>query len=98
MLRSLVMLSMATVVSIVFSATVLVILLATKANADEYGQRFHNETPPGMAEYTVPETPEIAMDDKAEDLQDIMPAAGDKEESQENTTSEEKPAQEPAED
>ncbi|MGH1403961.1 MAG: hypothetical protein ACRBDL_06935 [Alphaproteobacteria bacterium] len=47
--------------------------------ADEYGDRFYNQTPKGLADYTVEEDsmPNIAMDDMAADLQEIMPAAGD---------------------
>ncbi|MDH5722892.1 MAG: hypothetical protein OEY94_06190 [Alphaproteobacteria bacterium] len=50
--------------------------------ADEFGSRFTGETPAGMAEgtYEPEETPAVAMDDPAEDLQDIMPAAGEEEE------------------
>ena len=62
------------------TATVLLFCFSQNASADEYGERFYNNTPAGMAEYTVPsyETPDIAMDDVAADLQDIMPAAGEK--------------------
>ncbi len=49
------------------------------AHADDFGPRFSETTPPGLADYTVEETPDIAMDDLAKDLQDIMPAAGEKE-------------------
>jgi|GEM_PF-2384487 len=64
---------------LLLTATVLFFALSKNASADEYGERFYNHTPSGMAEYTVPsyETPDIAMDDTAEDLQNIMPAAGD---------------------
>ncbi len=49
--------------------------------ADEYGERFYNQTPQGMADYTAEEEeiPAIAMDDVAADLQEIMPAAGEEE-------------------
>ncbi len=45
--------------------------------ADDFGPRFAETTPPGLAEYTVEETADIAMDEAAKDLQDIMPAAGE---------------------
>lgn len=61
------------------AATSLSFCFSEKVFADEYGERFYNNTPAGMAEYSVPsqETPDIAMDDMASDLQDIMPAAGE---------------------
>ncbi len=60
------------------TATVLLFCFSQNASADEYGERFYNNTPAGMAEFTLPdETVDIAMDDAAADLQDIMPAAGE---------------------
>ncbi len=46
---------------------------------DEFGPRFHGEAPAGLGEFDAPsqEFPDIAMDDAAQDMQDIMPAAGD---------------------
>ncbi len=68
-------------------ATILVICFSQYASADEYGARFYNNTPAGMAEFTLPsETVDIAMDDVnssdnmdniASNLQNIMPAAGE---------------------
>ncbi len=48
-------------------------------SADEFGERFSNKAPSGLGDYTAEETefPDIAMDDMAEALQDIMPAAGE---------------------
>jgi hypothetical protein len=61
------------------AVTIMFFCFSEKASADEYGERFYNNTPAGMAEYTVPphETQDIAMDDMATDLQDIKPAAGE---------------------
>lgn len=73
-------------------ATVLFFGFTQSTHADEYGERFYNHTPTGMAEYTAPsyETPDIAMDDIAAELQDIMPAAGDETETEEEEIAEEK--------
>ena len=52
------------------------------ALADEFGDRFYNQAPQGLGEYTMEEEIEIqfiSMDDIAKNLQDIMPAAGDEE-------------------
>ena len=51
------------------------------ASANEFGDMFYNQTPAGMADYTAPETEssDIAMDEMAKDMQDIMPAAGEEE-------------------
>ncbi len=51
------------------------------AFADEFGDRFYNQAPSGLGDYTAPEDefPDIAMDDIARSLQDIMPAAGEEE-------------------
>ncbi|MCK5373855.1 MAG: hypothetical protein KAJ40_01080 [Alphaproteobacteria bacterium] len=64
-----------------FVTITLLFVTSIVAQADEYGERFYNHTPAGMAEYTVPssEFPDIAMDDIASELQDIMPTAGEKE-------------------
>lgn len=44
-----------------------------------FGAPFYNQTPAGMAEYTMDDAADqdIAMDDAAADLQNIIPAAGD---------------------
>lgn len=55
------------------------LFLTTNALADDFGSRFNNQTPAGLAEYTVEETPDIAMDEMATDLNDIMTAAGEEE-------------------
>lgn len=51
------------------------------AFADEFGERFYNQAPSGLGDYTAAaeeeEFPDIAMDDIAKSLQDIMPASGD---------------------
>lgn len=63
-------------------ATILAsLVIMHHACADDYGERFYNQTPTGLAEYSVSshETPDIAMDDAARELQNIMPAAGDEE-------------------
>lgn len=71
-----------------------VISLSFSAHADDFGPRFDDTTPPGLADYTVEETPDIAMDDMAKDLQDIMPAAGEEEpENNVQTDKEKEPAQ-----
>jgi len=61
-------------------ATLFVCTYIQPVFADEYGERFYNHTPNGLAEYTVParEIPDVAMDeDLANELQGIMPAAGE---------------------
>ncbi len=47
--------------------------------AHDFGESFYNETPLGLAEYSVDdaETQDIAMDDIAKELGNIMPAAGE---------------------
>ncbi len=76
-----------------FLSTAAIVLVGFSGNvsADEYGERFYGRTPAGMAEYTAPsyEMPDIAMDDMASSLQDIMPAAGENS----NETSEQEPEQ-----
>lgn len=54
-----------------------VVGLSLSAHADGFGPRFYNQTPPGLADYTVEETPDIAMDDLAKELNEIMPATGE---------------------
>ncbi len=63
-----------------------VISVSQDVQADEFGERFYNQTPAGMADYTVPqeEIPDIAMDEVAQELQDIMPASGDENQSDED--------------
>lgn len=61
-----------------FIAIFLSLIITQKVSADEYGDRFYNQTPVGMAEYPSfsNEMPDIAMDDIADELQNIKPAAG----------------------
>ena len=63
------------------------------ASADEFGERFSNKAPSGLGDYTAEETefPDIAMDEMAAELQNIMPAAGEAVE--EEAVSEEEAAQ-----
>ncbi len=60
---------------------VIFMVLPHVASANEFGDMFYNQTPAGMADYTAPETEssDIAMDEMAKDMQDIMPAAGEEE-------------------
>lgn len=61
-----------------FLATAAIIFLGNAGVfADEFGSRFNDQTPPGLADYTVEETPDIAMDKLVENLQNIKPAAGE---------------------
>ena len=79
----------------------MVAFMPNMAVADEFGERFHAQTPSGLGEYTAmdSEIPDITMDDVAKTLQDIMPAAGDEEVERESTddasivTPSKKPAQ-----
>ncbi len=63
--------------------TILVIIPAAQSSqADEFGDRFYNKTPAGMADYTVDDNKstdiaDISMDDAAQQVQNIAPAAGD---------------------
>ena len=59
-----------------------IIFIAQDVRADDgFGEMFYNQTPKGMADHTVSEeeTSDIAMDDAAQDMRDIMPAAGEEE-------------------
>ena len=49
------------------------------ATADDFGTRFNNKAPKGLGDYTAPEheISDVAMDEAAKDLQDIMPASGE---------------------
>ena len=49
------------------------------ANADDFGARFGNQAPKGLGDYTAQdyEISDVAMDEAAKDLQDIMPASGE---------------------
>lgn len=69
---------------IVVFLAVLAIFGIKTAHADEFGERFHNETPQGLADYTVEttETPAIAFDTDASALDEISPAAGEEAETQ----------------
>ncbi len=58
------------------------------AFADEFGERFYSKAPSGLGDYTAEENdeiPDIAMDDIAKSLQDIMPASGDEYDIDEST-------------
>lgn len=64
----------------IWTLTVLgTVMLSSAAFADDFGPRFDEKTPPGLADYTVPEEANIAMDEAAEDLQNIIPASGEEE-------------------
>ena len=55
---------------------------SASVRADEFGARFYAQAPRGLGDYTAPEVAvqNVASDDKvAEDLQNIMPAAGEEE-------------------
>lgn len=81
-------------------------ILTSQANANDFGEVFHNQTPPGLAEHSVEDevqnTPELmaqqneASEDgdinlSGEALNDIMPAAGsDENEGAETATETEK--------
>lgn len=77
---------------LIFSIAVLGFVPVSAQAEDAYGERFANTTPPGLKEHTAPELPQIAMDEIARDLQDVMPAAGEAED--EEMTSEEAAASE----
>ncbi len=53
--------------------------ISFSAHADEFGARFFNQAPPGLGDFTADEhqIPDVAMDDAAQDMQNIMPAAGE---------------------
>lgn len=63
------------------AAIALFSLSATNSYADDYGERFYNHTPTGLAEFSESnhESLDIAIDDIARELQGTMPAAGDEE-------------------
>lgn len=48
---------------------------------DGFGERFYNNAPSSLGEHEAPieEIPDIAMDEMAEQLQNILPAAGEEE-------------------
>lgn len=50
--------------------------------AEEFGEYFYDQTPSGMAEFTVESEPDIAMDEIAQDLEQIMPASGEEKDEQ----------------
>ena len=68
-------------IMMILSAMVIIGLMPHSASADEFGDRFYNQAPSGLGDFTaeVVEMPDIAMDDIAAELQDIMPAAGEEE-------------------
>jgi len=52
----------------------------TSVSADDFGERFYNNAPSSLGDFTssgAEAFPDIAMDDAAQDLQEIMPAAGE---------------------
>lgn len=59
------------------------LIMPAGANADDFGPRFWNKAPAGLGDYTAPNAPVQNMaqtdeaDQTAEDLQKIMPAAGE---------------------
>ncbi len=67
-----------TVFTLIFSLTGAPI---SYAYDDGFGDRFYNNAPSGLGDHNAEEEPsqDIAMDDLAESLQDIQPAAGDEE-------------------
>ena len=52
---------------------------AAMAFDDGFGDRFYNQAPQALGDYTAEETEiqDVAMDDIANDLQSIQPASGD---------------------
>lgn len=68
--------------AIILSVFTIIAFMPYVAFADEFGERFYSETPSGLGEYNVTsvEIQDIAMDEVAEDLQDVMPAAGEESE------------------
>ncbi|PCJ97029.1 MAG: hypothetical protein COA45_10435 [Zetaproteobacteria bacterium] len=65
----------------ILAAVTMIGFVPNSVSADEFGDRFYNQAPQGLGDYTAEdvEVLDIAMDDIAESLQDIMPAAGDEE-------------------
>ncbi|MGH1456488.1 MAG: hypothetical protein ACRBDI_06885 [Alphaproteobacteria bacterium] len=55
--------------------------ITAHAYDDGFGDRFYNSSPSALGEYTAEEetSQDIAMDEAAEGLQDIQPAAGTEE-------------------
>ena len=51
------------------------------AYADEFGERFYGQTPQGLGDFAAEEAEisDIATEDISEDLDNIMPAAGEEE-------------------
>ena len=49
------------------------------AYADEFGDRFHTQTPQGLGDFSVEdgEVSDVAMEDISENLDNIMPASGE---------------------
>jgi hypothetical protein len=54
---------------------------AAMAFDDGFGDRFYNQAPQALGDYTAEETEiqDVAMDDFANELQSIQPASGDEE-------------------
>lgn len=63
-------------------SAVMLMFMPLIAHADEFGERFYGEAPAGLGDFTAPatQTQDIAQDETtAEELQEIMPAAGEEE-------------------
>ncbi len=67
------------ILSVFLIAFALVNMTSGSVMADDFGDRFYNQAPAGLGDFTAEthEIPDIAMDDVAKDLQEIMPAAGE---------------------
>ncbi len=63
----------------ILSAVLIMNASSQAALADEFGDRFYSQTPTGLGEHTVIETesPEVAMDNLAKEVQEISPASGE---------------------
>ncbi len=70
---------------LVLSVIVIGGFVSSIAHADEFGERFYNQAPQGLGEFTADnmdfDIEFISMDDIAASLQDIMPAAGGEDDS-----------------
>ncbi len=64
---------------LILSIFTIIAFVPFMAFADTFGERFNADTPNGLGEYMMDdvEIQNIAMDEVAEDLQDIMPASGE---------------------
>lgn len=62
--------------------TVILMFSPFAVQADEFGERFYSQAPAGLGDFTASptQTQDIAKDDTtAQELQEIMPAAGEEE-------------------